>query len=298
VKVIAGDSLGRRSARIRRSNRKQNAFTYTIQSVEARIYPKDSDVVLVENTSWARLSRTSVPDGWVRSELTILRLDHVSKDYTTDGAAVRALHDISLEVGPGELAAVVGRSGCGKSTLLNLAGAMDFPTSGQVFVDGVDTRSLGDSALTRLRREKIGFIFQSFQLLPALSVVENVELPLMLAGRVRVREMALERLRQVEMADYASRMPYQLSGGQMQRVAIARALVDSPRLLLADEPTGNLDSTTGDLILDLLRRIANEQGTAVVMATHSAEAANIADTVVRLRDGRVEAVCPTAQWPT
>ena len=219
-----------------------------------------------------------------------LRLDRASKDYITDGAAVPALHDVSLQVSRGEFVALVGRSGCGKSTLLNLAGAMDFPTSGRVLVDGVDTLSLNDSGLTRLRREKVGFIFQSFQLLATLSVVENVELPLMLAGRTRVREAALERLSAVEMDGYASRMPYQLSGGQMQRVAIARALVHSPSLLLADEPTGNLDSITGDLILDVLRRIANDQKCSIVMATHSSEAANLADTVVRMRDGRVEAV--------
>ncbi len=227
--------------------------------------------------------------------MTTLLLDHVSKDYITDGAAVPALRDVSLEVAPGEFVALVGRSGCGKSTLLNIAGAMDFPTSGRVLVEGVETSSLKDAGLTRLRREKVGFIFQSFQLLPALSVIENVELPLMLAGKLRVRDVALERLRWVDVHELASRMPYQLSGGQMQRVAIARALVHSPSLLLADEPTGNLDSSTGELILDLLRRIAGEQQTSIVMATHSTEAAGIADTLVRMRDGRVEAVtapCP------
>jgi putative ABC transport system ATP-binding protein len=226
----------------------------------------------------------------------ILRLDHASKDYVTDGAAVSALRDVSLDVSAGEFVALVGRSGCGKSTLLNLAGAMDFPTAGTVFVEDVNTSSLNDAGLTKLRREKVGFIFQSFQLLPALSVVENVELPLMLAGKLRVRDAAMERLRWMEMDSFRARMPYQLSGGQMQRVAIARALVHSPSLLLADEPTGNLDSATGELILDLLRRIATEQRTAIVMATHSTEAANISDTIVRMRDGRLEAVsvpCPT-----
>jgi len=190
----------------------------------------------------------------------------------------------------GQFVALVGRSGCGKSTLLNLAGAMDFPTSGEVELDGVVTSSLGETALTLLRREKVGFIFLSFQLLPALSVVENVELPLLLARRARARETALDRLRQVEMEAYAARLPYQLSGGQMQRVAIARALVHSPALLLADEPTGNLDSTTGDVILKLLRRIADRDRTTILMATHSVEAAGISDAVVRLRDGRVQEV--------
>lgn len=220
----------------------------------------------------------------------IVQLRKVSKDYITDGEPVPALHEVSLGAARGEFIALVGRSGCGKSTMLNLAGAMDFPTSGEVEVCGVVTSSLRDAELTRLRREKVGFIFQSFQLLPTLSVVENVELPLMLAARLKVRDAAIERLRWVEMEEYASRMPYQLSGGQMQRVAIARALVHSPALLLADEPTGNLDSATGEKILELLRRIASEQCTTILMATHSAEAASITDTIVRLRDGRIEHV--------
>ena len=218
--------------------------------------------------------------------MPLLRFNRVSKSYSN----VPALVDVSLDVARGEFVALVGRSGCGKSTLLNLAGAMDFPTSGEVVLDGVVTSSLSEAALTRLRREKVGFVFQSFQLLPSLSVVENVEMPLLLARRARARETALDCLKQVEMEDYAARMPYQLSGGQMQRVAIARALVHSPALLLADEPTGNLDSATGNVILQLLRRIADTHRTAILMATHSVEAAALADTVVRLLDGRVQEV--------
>jgi putative ABC transport system ATP-binding protein len=217
-----------------------------------------------------------------------LRLEHVSKEYVTEGSSVAALHDVSLEFRPGEFVALVGRSGCGKSTLLNLAGAMDFPTSGTVWLDGVSTSTLSDAALTRMRREKVGFVFQSFQLLPTLSVIENVELPLMLAGKKQSRAAATERLRWVEMDQYVNRMPYQLSGGQMQRVAIARAMANIPSILLADEPTGNLDTATSDLILALLRRIANELQTTVLMATHSLEAIGKADTIVRLHDGRVE----------
>ena len=216
--------------------------------------------------------------------MALLRFNGVSKSYSN----VPALVDVSLDVARGEFVALVGRSGCGKSTLLNLAGAMDFPTSGEVVLDGVVTSSLSEAALTRLRREKVGFIFQSFQLLPSLSAVENVELPLLLARRPRARQTALDRLRQVEVEDYAARLPYQLSGGELQRVAIARALVHSPALLLADEPTGNLDSTTGDVILQLLRRIADMHQTTILMATHSVEAAGVTDTVVRLRDGRVQ----------
>lgn len=206
-----------------------------------------------------------------------------------------ALQDISLEAGRGDFLALVGRSGCGKSTLLNLAGAMDFPSSGMVILDGESTSDLKDAALTLIRRQKVGFIFQSFQLLPTLSVVENVELPLMLAGAKRVRPAALDRLRQVGMESFASRMPYQLSGGQMQRVAIARALVHSPSLLLADEPTGNLDTATGDSILELLREIASKQQTTILMATHSMEAANVADLIVKMRDGQIEEIQQTAK---
>jgi len=217
-----------------------------------------------------------------------LVLDKVTKDYVTDGAPVRALHDVSLEVATGQFLALVGRSGCGKSTLLNLAGAMDFPTSGQVLVDGVSTTSLSDAGLTQLRRQKVGFIFQSFQLLHTLTVLENVELPLLLAGVADARPSARQRLEWVELADLADRYPHQLSGGQMQRVAIARALVHSPRLVLADEPTGNLDTTTGAIILELLQRVVREQKVTVLMATHSVEAAALADIVVRMRDGHIE----------
>jgi len=219
-----------------------------------------------------------------------VRLEHVSKEYVTEGSSVPALHDVSLDFRLGEFVALVGRSGCGKSTLLNLAGAMDFPTSGTVWLDGVSTSKLSDAALTRMRREKVGFVFQSFQLLPTLSVIENVELPLMLAGNANSRDVATERLRWVEMEAYANRMPYQLSGGQTQRVAIARAVANSPSILLADEPTGNLDTVTSEVILALFRRIADELETTVLMATHSLEAIGKADTIVRLQDGRVESV--------
>lgn len=220
--------------------------------------------------------------------MPILSLQDVSKDYLTDGQTVRALCGLSLNVERGEFIALVGRSGCGKSTLLNLSGAMDFPTSGRVFLDGVSTSSLKDAGLTHLRREKVGFIFQSFQLLHTLTVFENVELPLLLAGKADAREAARERLAWVELDGLGDRFPHQLSGGQMQRVAIARALIHSPCLLLADEPTGNLDTTTGNVILELLQRLAREKNTATVVATHSPEAAALASTVVRLRDGKIE----------
>ena len=222
--------------------------------------------------------------------MPILSLQDVSKDYLTDGQPVHALSGLSLNVERGEFVALVGRSGCGKSTLLNLAGAMDFPTSGKVLLDGVSTSSLNDGGLTLLRREKIGFIFQSFQLLHTLTVFENVELPLLLAGKRNPREAARERLAWVELEGLGDRYPHQLSGGQMQRVAIARALIHSPSILLADEPTGNLDTTTSNVILELLRRLTWEQNTATIVATHSLEAATLANTLVRLRDGKIEEV--------
>jgi putative ABC transport system ATP-binding protein len=222
--------------------------------------------------------------------MPILSLQNIRKDYSSDGQPVRALEGVSLDVEAGQFVALVGRSGCGKSTLLNLAGAMDFPTSGSVLLDGVATSTLKDAELTRLRREKVGFIFQSFQLLHTLTVLGNVELPLLLAGRTNAQEAARERLRWVDLEELGGRYPHQLSGGQMQRVGIARALIHGPKLLLADEPTGNLDTATGNVILELLRRLSREQNTATVMATHSAEAAALADVVVRLRDGKIENV--------
>ena len=222
--------------------------------------------------------------------MSILVLRNVTKDYFTDEQPVRALNNLSLEVSRGEFVALVGRSGCGKSTLLSLAGAMDFPTSGTVEVDGVATTSLRDDALANIRREKIGFIFQSFQLIHTLTVFENVELPLLLAGKRKARETAREKLSWVELDGLGARYPHQLSGGQMQRVAIARALVQSPAILLADEPTGNLDTSTGNLILELLQRLTRQQNTATIMATHSVEAAALADVVVKLRDGQIAEV--------
>jgi ABC-type lipoprotein export system ATPase subunit len=222
--------------------------------------------------------------------MPILSLQNVSKNYLTDGQVIPALKDVTLKVQAGEFVALVGRSGCGKSTLLNLAGAMDFPTEGVVRIDGTPTSGLNDTGQTKMRREKVGFVFQSFQLLHTLTALENVELPLLLAGNLAARAEAQERLRWVELDGLGERFPHQLSGGQMQRVAIARALVHSPRLLLADEPTGNLDTTTGALILDLLKRLTRERQTATIMATHSLEAAEICDTLVRLRDGHIEEI--------
>jgi ABC-type lipoprotein export system ATPase subunit len=221
-----------------------------------------------------------------------LELRQVFKTYASDGQKVEALRGISLQLAPGTLTALVGRSGCGKSTLLNLAGAMDFPTSGEVLIDGRATSTLNDQELTALRRTRIGFVFQFFQLLPTLTVLENIELPLLLAGRSDTRESALDRLRWVGLDEKSGAMPHQLSGGQMQRVAIARALVNSPQILIADEPTGNLDTVSGDQALKLLRESASRFSATVLMATHSAEAAAIADRRVYLRDGLIAEIDP------
>jgi ABC-type lipoprotein export system ATPase subunit len=220
--------------------------------------------------------------------MALLEARSVSKIYQSQGTPVAALENVSLQVEAGAFVALMGRSGSGKSTLLNLCGAMDFPTSGEIAIDGQITSQLDDAALTRLRRQKIGFVFQSFQLLNTFTAAENVELPLLLARRPNARKAAEERLRWVEMESYADRLPHQLSGGQQQRVAIARALVHNPRVLLADEPTGNLDTAIGDIVLQLLRRTAREFGVAVIMATHSAESAQMVDRIYSMRDGRMQ----------
>jgi ABC-type lipoprotein export system ATPase subunit len=219
-----------------------------------------------------------------------LELRGVSKTYRNGTQPTEVLHDISLSPAPGAVTALLGRSGCGKTTLLHLAGAMDFPTAGEVLIDGRATASLGDAELTALRRTRVGFVFQFFQLLPTLTALENVELPLLLARTPGATETARDRLRWVGLEEKAASLPYQLSGGQMQRVAIARALVHSPDILIADEPTGNLDTASGDQVLGLLLEAAVKFGATVLVATHSAEAAAIARVRVNLRDGRIQSI--------
>ena len=219
----------------------------------------------------------------------VLRLRNVEKHYAVSDQRVPALNGVSLDLARGEWLAVVGRSGCGKTTLLNLAGAADLPTSGEVEIEGVRTSTLDDAALTDLRRRRIGFVFQFLQLLPTLSAVENVELPLQLAGVRKPRGRALEMLEMVGIAALADRPPHQLSGGEMQRVAVARALVHGPGLLLADEPTGSLDDEAAASVIDLLRDLRERLGTSILMATHSPEAAAAADRRSILRDGKLAA---------
>jgi putative ABC transport system ATP-binding protein len=201
---------------------------------------------------------------------------------------VRALDGVSLEVRAGEMVALVGPSGCGKSTLLNLIGCVDLPSSGTIEVDGRATSSLDDDALTALRRERIGTVFQFFNLLPAMTIAENVALPLVLQRRPRaeIDARVTAALAAVGIGEKARSYPSQVSGGQMQRAAIARATIHDPAIVLADEPTGNLDSHSGATVLALLRAFATN-GQAILMATHSAEAASVCDRIVHMQDGRI-----------
>lgn len=216
-----------------------------------------------------------------------LEIRDVTKVYTSGGQPLTALNGVSIAAEASTVTALLGPSGCGKSTLLNLSGAMDFATTGEVLIDGESTTALTDARLTEFRRTKIGFVFQFFQLLPNLTAAENVELPLLLAGAPSVRDTARERLAWVGLPDKFDSYPHQLSGGQMQRVAVARALVHRPHLLIADEPTGNLDSVSGAQVLSLLQSAAHDFGAAVLIATHSEEAAAIASRRIYLRDGKV-----------
>jgi len=218
-----------------------------------------------------------------------LRFVEVVKEYPLGASTVRALDDVSLSVPRGQFLAVTGRSGSGKSTLLNLAAGIDVPTSGQVWIDGTELSKLSDDALTRLRRDRIGVIYQFFNLISTLTVRENVALPAELAGRpaAQARAAADRLIDEVDLGARRDARPHALSGGEMQRAAIARALALAPALVLADEPTGNLDSRAAGQVLDLLRAAAERHGATVVLVTHSREAAARAARVVELHDGRV-----------
>jgi len=211
------------------------------------------------------------------------------KVFGEGDTAVRALDGVSLTVGRGEMVAIMGPSGSGKSTMLHLLGALETPTSGEIALAGERYDGLGDAGLTRLRRDRIGFVFQFFNLLPALSALENVLLPALIAGRrdEAVRERAAGLLDRVGLSHRTEHLPSELSGGEQQRVSIARALLTQPELVLADEPTGNLDSTSSGQILELLHDVNDAEGQTLVIVTHDPGAAAIAERVVFLRDGRV-----------
>ena len=220
----------------------------------------------------------------------VVELIQASKTYSANGSVVYAVREADLALEPGSFTTIVGRSGCGKSTLLNLAGAVDLPTSGEVRIGQQSTGQMSDPELSRLRRTRIGFVFQFFNLLPTLTVAENVAVPLWLdrknvSGEFERRVANLLEL--VGVAEKSRHFPHQLSGGEMQRVAIARALVHEPAVVIADEPTGNLDSSNAEIVLRLLERISREMGRTVLMATHSREAAEFASRVLAMQDGRL-----------
>jgi putative ABC transport system ATP-binding protein len=221
----------------------------------------------------------------------LIRLENLSKIYGTSDNPIVALHDANLTIQTGEFIGLYGRSGSGKSTLLNLISGIDLPSAGKIFVDEFEVTAMDENRLTLFRRDAIGFVFQFFNLLPTLSVLENVLLPAQLRRHspAQLRERGMNLLAQLGIADRWKAWPDQLSGGQQQRVAITRALINDPKLILADEPTGNLDSETGLHILEILKTLSQEQNKTILLATHSLEAARFADRVFLIKDGALVA---------
>jgi putative ABC transport system ATP-binding protein len=217
----------------------------------------------------------------------MIELREVSKTVKSGDQPLIILHPLTLDIPGGQFIAIVGPSGSGKSTLLGLIAGLDAPTSGAVLIDGVDITRLDEDALARLRGEKIGFVFQFFHLIPSLTAFENVAVPMEIAGAADVRRRTDALMQEVGLTGRAHHYPSQLSGGEQQRVALARALANAPPIVLADEPTGNLDTATGRHILELLREIHRVRGTTIILVTHDAELAAIADSRLVLRDGRV-----------
>lgn len=224
----------------------------------------------------------------VAAQTPLLSLENVSRIYASGDTEIRALDNVSLEIYPGEFVAIVGQSGSGKSTLMNMIGCLDVPDEGSYVLDGLEVGRLSDNRLAKIRNEKIGFIFQGFNLLPKLTAIENVELPLIYRGvpHKQRRALAQEALTKVGLKERMHHRPSELSGGQQQRVAIARALAGNPPILLADEPTGALDTATGKEILQMMRNL-NEQGHTIILITHDMEIARQAKRVIRIQDGKI-----------
>lgn len=221
------------------------------------------------------------------SASSIVRLQGVSKIYGSGDAQVRALDDVSVGFGAGEFTAIMGPSGSGKSTMMHILAGLDAPTSGRVFVEDTDITALKDTALTKLRRDRIGFVFQSFNLVPTLDARANILLPMRLAGKAPEKEWFDLIVNSLGIANRLNHRPSEMSGGQQQRVAVARALMSRPAVIVADEPTGNLDSHSTDEVMDLLRRAVDELGQSVIMVTHDTATAAYADRVLVCRDGRI-----------
>ncbi len=221
----------------------------------------------------------------------MVTLENISKTFYTSEVQTQALHDINLTVNKGEFISIMGPSGCGKSTMLNIIGLLDEPTGGTLSIDGISCHGMNDKQLSRLRNKKLGFIFQSFHLIPALNVLDNVALPMLYRpgapSRSEIRKRAEEMLIKVDLGHRMKHFPPQLSGGQCQRVAIARALMGAPEILLADEPTGNLDSRMGIEIMDILKQL-NREGVTIIMVTHDEKIAGQTGRIIRMKDGRIQ----------
>lgn len=219
----------------------------------------------------------------------MINIKNVSKIYNIGNEKLRVLDDVSLTIDKGEFVAIVGPSGSGKSTLMNMIGGLDKPSEGAVIIEGEDISKLKDRKMSKFRNEKIGFVFQSFNLEPTLTALENVMMPLMIAGKTdrEMKERASAMLQSLGMGDRVKHKPTELSGGQRQRVSIARALVNNPKIVLADEPTGNLDSKSGKAVMEILTNF-KKQGYTIVMVTHNMQEASYADRVVKIMDGKVE----------
>ena len=221
---------------------------------------------------------------------SIIKLENIVKKFFIGKPnELEILHGVSLEVEEGEFVAIVGPSGSGKSTLMNMIGALDRPTSGYYYLDGIDVESASDEELSEIRNQKIGFVFQTYNLIPKSNALRNIELPMLYAGvgrRERIKR-AKELLELIEMSDRAKHLPEELSGGQKQRVAIARAMANDPAIILADEPTGALDSKTGRLVMDLFHKLNKEKGKTIVLITHSEELAKETDRIINIRDGQI-----------